>query len=354
MQQLGKQAYPRFAALARGGDTRPVMVYARTLSLLASTYLDAGQKDKAAAAMKSALEQVDWPMSCAPSAAAWDLRLSTTRARTALQTEVVQRAGGRRRMGRPDSATQLAACWKWLKSLPRWSQGEGQLAVYCCRLEWMSKGSISRVARRDEQWQSMTTAQQKELVREIYKQYTAQLTTIERRTGPLVEIYLSRARNAAQVESELARHTSYKPDLVAAFAPLVRAQQLWPGEHRLLAAEAQLHRHFWRFAEAISMMRRVVLGDPDGERRRRATVDYIECLITAASRNEPVTLPGGEALTAVEMLEEADRYIPHVRGYAQTASIVASYSDRINFEPRPPRRLGIDRSGLRYGRRRRG
>ncbi|MGW6984616.1 hypothetical protein ACWGE1_35060 [Streptomyces sp. NPDC054932] len=202
-----------------------------------------------------------------------------------------------------DAEKQRRVCVKavrnWLAGRDVRSHAHALLDLTCLDSDWSEEGSLRRAAQRPgEDFLRLHPVVQRRLIEAIYRERQQKLKAHRHRYGPSVELCALETR----LEREYRRWTGVldfkvakdqmkkgigpgpatkapQVDNTPLFALLGEAAALWPGDARLIAAEARLHRYIWNYNEAITLYECLARTAPNGEIQRAARLSAAEAML---------------------------------------------------------------------------
>lgn len=334
-----KPATGEAKSLAKLGDARPLLVLARSYAFSATCNEELGDVRAASECQQEALRLTREVLDTAPLAAGWSLHLRLLDQRESVNPETAWHTdplGGPRSMIGPILHEKLDAAREWLKNISLWGAEEGQLALWCLQREWQSQGSLERWAARtldpNEFWDELKVTEKRQLLKRKHRERQAALDSMERRGGPLLELYVARMRNQAQFQRLLAIYSNHVFDFGPVLRHIEAAKRLWPDSHALLKEEGRFHRYVWNYPSAIVVFRRVIATAPRGSERREATVDLVEVLLTAAAHCDQVVFGDGTITDSKSLVAEARTLLVDLLCFRHVSREVAMLRDRADLE----------------------
>ena len=326
-------------AIAKLGDTRSLLTLSRSYAF-AGTCLDAvGEIAEAKRCLHEALRFVSIALESSPSAPAWELKLRLLEQGQLPNYEdtwhIEPLAAARNQMG-TELRREIKECWVWLEMQNSWGGQEGRLAIWCREREWREQGSLERWASATlsdgRDWQTLDNHSRRSILTQTHRTRQNKLLSIKTRTGPFPELLLAFARRESQYQRLMAVYGNHVYNSNGALKYLQEASKLWPDNHTIVAGEARIYRYVWDYPNAIHLFRRLVTSWPNSEKRRQATVDLIETLLTSALHGDVLGMPDGTKVDRSELLSEAEGLLTDVTHFRNIASDVAILRDRVAFE----------------------
>lgn len=319
---LLEPAAPEALSLARLGDSRPLLVLARSYAFAGTSYDEIGEVGSASDCRRKALLLTREAHDAAPSADGWELHLrlidqqESPGLEAAWHTDALGRP--RSRIG-PDLRDNMKAARAWLNSMSFWDGEEGRLALWCLQREWQSEGSLVRWAAATQgpngPWDEMDPVTKRRALARKHRERQGALDAIERKSGPILDIYLARMWNEAQFQRLLAIYGNHVVDNSTVFRHLDAAKTLWPDNHALSAEEGRYQRYVWNYPAAIVALRYVVAAAPRGRQRREAAADLVEVLLTASKHCEQIEFDDGSTAGGASLVAEARTLLSELLGF---------------------------------------
>jgi Caspase domain len=173
------------------------------------------------------------------------------------------------------------------------------LDLACLESEWQERGSL-RVAAQEpnEDFLFLAPAVQRDRIEKIYNEREHRLKAHRRRFGPSVELSVLETRlrrehcrwkgalNFKVAKLEHKRNRGPQPasrtpqvDNSPVFEIFADGSRRWPGDARLLAAEAEFHRYIWSHRKSIELYELLARTAPNGETRKYARLYAAEAII---------------------------------------------------------------------------
>lgn len=189
----------------------------------------------------------------------------------------------------------------WLAGVDVRSHAHALLDLTCLESDWSEEGSLrgaSAAKRPTEEFLRLHPAVQQSLIDAVYRERQQKLKAHRHRYGPSVELCALETR----LEREYRRWTGVldfkkakdrlrkgegpgpttkapQVDNTPLFAIFSEAAALWPGDARLIAAEARLHRYIWNHSEAITLYEHLARTAPNAEIQRAARLSAAEAML---------------------------------------------------------------------------
>ncbi|GAA0479498.1 caspase family protein [Streptomyces olivaceiscleroticus] len=204
------------------------------------------------------------------------------------------------------AAKRRRACVKevrgWLAEQDSRSYAHAMLDISCIDSDWAEEGSLRGAAQRrlpgGEDFLQIKVRRQRLLIDALHRERRQKLQTHRHRYGPSIALCALESR----LEREYRRWSSVldfkqakqdakygrgpgpatrtpQVDNAPLFAIYRDAATRWPGDARLIAAEAALHRYVWDYAKAVSLYEYLARTAPNGEIRRSAHLSAAEALL---------------------------------------------------------------------------
>ncbi|SCD99013.1 caspase family protein [Streptomyces sp. DvalAA-19] len=237
----------------------------------------------------------------------------------------------------------------WLSQENDRSRFHGMLDLACLESEWISQGSLRGAAQAPGQDFLMAPAetQQREIER-IYGERAHKLRDHRHRYGPSIELCAMQARlereyrrwagimeyNVALQQRKEGRGPGPRTkvpvvDNSPVLALFEEAARRWPGDARLIAAEARFHRYVWNYEKAIELYEHLSRTAPNGEVRRMARLSAAEAMLA-----EVVYDP--KRHSALDRLTAAQRHLSSVVGRNSRFSLAAVLGARVALRLNQP------------------
>lgn len=326
-------------SVAYVGDGRPLLVLARSYAFVARCHDELGESGTASEFRQKALQLTREALGAAPSASGWELCLRLLDDEESSKPEAAWHTdpfGGPRSTISPRLRESMIAARELLSNVSFWGVEEGRLALWCLQREWQSQGSLERWAARmqdpEEPWDELNSATKQQLLKRRHLERQAALNAVERRTGPLLELYVLRMRNEAQLQRLLAIYSNHILNVGVVLQHLDSAKRSWPHSYAVLKEEGRFQRYIWNYPSAIVAFRRVVSTAPSGSERREAMVDLVEVLLTAAAHCEYVQFVDGTIADGASLVAEARTLLTELLGFRHISREVAMLRDRADLE----------------------
>ncbi|MEH0557306.1 serine protease [Streptomyces sp. B21-101] len=210
-----------------------------------------------------------------------------------------------------EAETQRRACIKavrrWLADSEARSHAHALLDLNCLESDWSEQGSLRGAAQQPgEDFLRLPAGEQRRRIEPLYRERQQKLNAHRYRYGPSIELCALETR----LEREYRRWTGIidfkqarkdqkngigpgpqtkapQVDNTPIFTIFSQATDLWPGEARLIAAEAAFHRYVWNCDEAITLYEILVRIAPNGEIRRFARLSAAEALLADVEHTSP-------------------------------------------------------------------
>ncbi|WP_030251425.1 caspase family protein [Streptomyces violens] len=189
----------------------------------------------------------------------------------------------------------------WLAQQDSHSHAHAVLDITCLDSDWAEEGSLRGAAQKrvpGEDFLRLKARRQRVPIDALYRERRQKLKAHLHRYGPSIELCALESR----LEREYRRWTSvldfkqakqdWKEGLgprPVAMSPQVDNEPLfaiyrdaatrWPGDARLIAAEAALHRYVWNYDRAVELYEYLARTAPNGEIRRGAHLSAAEALL---------------------------------------------------------------------------
>ena len=196
---------------------------------------------------------------------------------------------------------------RWLAREDSRSLPHALLHLNCLRYEWIQEGSLRGALRKTEEelhWQSPDVLLDE--IRRIYDQRKKKLQRHRHQYGPSIELCAMEARLEREYcrwkcvlvfKSEKRKKRKGRGPGPATKRPQVdngpvfnifrKAGRRWPGEARLLAAEADFRRYIWHHGRAIELYEYLARTAPNGEVRRTARLSAAEAMLAELENSTP-------------------------------------------------------------------
>ncbi|WBB69079.1 hypothetical protein [Micromonospora sp. WMMD812] len=195
----------------------------------------------------------------------------------------------------------------WLARKGVRSHTEALLDLACLDSEWFEEGSLRSAAQRTgEEFLLLHPAVQRSRIEAIYRERQQKLKAHRFRYGPSIELCALETR----LEREYRRWSGVldfkvamadkkkgvgpgpaskapQVDNAPLFAIFHEAAALWPGNARLIAAEAAFHRYIWNYGQAIAMYEQLARTAPNGEIRHLARLSAAEAMLAELEYTSP-------------------------------------------------------------------
>ncbi|MBL0799241.1 hypothetical protein G6539_00795 [Streptomyces albidoflavus] len=205
----------------------------------------------------------------------------------------------------------VKAVRNWLARRDIRSHAHALLDLSCLDSDWFEEGSLRGAAQRPaEDFLRLHPVVQRRLIEVVYRERQQKLKAHRHRYGPSVELCALETRLEREyrrwtgvldfkvAKDKMKKGTGPGPatkapqvDNTPLFAIFSEAAALWPGDTRLIAAEARLHRYIWNYNEAITLYECLVRTAPNGEIQRAARLSAAEAMLAdveyAASDRRP-------------------------------------------------------------------
>jgi hypothetical protein len=334
---------PEALSLAFLGDSRSLLVLARSYAFAGRCYDEIGEIGSGSNYRQRALELTREACDAAPSADALELCLrlideeESPGFEAAWHTDSL--SGVRSRIG-PDLRDNLKEARAWLGRESFWNVEEGRLALWCLQREWRGQGSLERWAAvtqdPNKPWDELDAATKRRVLARKHRERQGALDTIERKSGPFLEIYLVRTRNEAQFQRLLAIYSNHVMDASPVLHHINAAKILWPDNNALWVEEGRFQRYVWNYPKAIVALRHVVATAPSGYQRREAAADLVEVLLTAGAHCERVEFDHGLTADRASLAAEARILLSDLIGFKHVSREVAMLRDRADLEAGVP------------------
>ncbi|MEU4117818.1 hypothetical protein AB0F71_25400 [Kitasatospora sp. NPDC028055] len=209
----------------------------------------------------------------------------------------------------------VRAVRNWLAKRSVHSHAHALLDLTCLDSDWFEEGSLRGAAQRSgEDFLRLHPVVQRRRIEAVYRERQQKLKAHRHRYGPSVELCSLETR----LEREYCRWTSVLDFKVAKDekkksigpGPATRAPQvdntplftifreaavLWPGDARLIAAEASFRRYIWNYSEAITLYEHLARTAPNGEIRRVARLSAAEAMLADVEYATPDHRPDWHA-----------------------------------------------------------
>lgn len=325
--------------LASAGDDRAALVLARSCAFAANCSEDLGKSEAASKYMREAFQLTREIATAAPSASSVLLYLKLLDKQESAHPETawhMDAVADIRSMISPNLRKSIRAAQSLLSNLPYWGSEEGDLALWCLQREWRSQGNLECWAASTQDvkqpWDELDLDTKRQRLKRKHRQRQAALDKVERRTGPLLDLYILRMRNEAQLQRLLAVYGKHIPDEKPVLQHIESAKLLWPYSYTILKEEGRFWRYVWNYVPAIVSFRQVVSTAPSGAVRREAMVDLVEALLTAAIHNDTVVLADGSIADSTSFVAEARTLLTELAGFRHISREVAMLRDRADLE----------------------
>ncbi|MCF3129113.1 trypsin-like peptidase domain-containing protein [Streptomyces olivochromogenes] len=210
-----------------------------------------------------------------------------------------------------EAETRRHACIKevrsWLSKGDSRSHAHALLDLNCLESDWGEQGSLRGAAQQPgEDFLRLSAGEQRRRIEPLYRERQPKINAHRYRYGPSIELCALETR----LEREYRRWTGIidfkqarqdqrngigsgpptrapQVDNTPIFTIFSQATDLWPGEARLIAAEAAFHRYIWNCDEAITLYEYLVHTAPNGEIRRFARLSAAEALLADVEHTSP-------------------------------------------------------------------
>ncbi|MBZ4018495.1 caspase family protein [Streptomyces purpurogeneiscleroticus] len=189
----------------------------------------------------------------------------------------------------------------WLAQQDSHSHAHAVLDITCLDSDWAEEGSLRGAAQKrvpGEDFLRLKARRQRVPIDALHRERRQKLKAHLHRYGPSIELCALESR----LEREYRRWTGVldfkqaKQDWKEGLGPrpLTKAPQVdneplfaiyrdaatrWPGDARLIAAEAALHRYVWNYDRAVELYEYLARTAPNGEIRRGAHLSAAEALL---------------------------------------------------------------------------
>ncbi|MET7905044.1 caspase family protein [Streptomyces sp. NPDC005355] len=329
-------------------DTAAVLsALAQCYGFLARALRDCQKHGAARARRTRAADRALAAVELAPSPFAYSvwLRQVTDIWRTTARTSEAGEAAERRRK------TCVRAVRTWLSQENDHSRPHGMLDLACLDSDWMSQGSLRGAAQAPGKDFLMAPpeTQQREIER-IYGERSRKLRDHRHRYGPSIELCAIETRLEREyrrwtgiLEYNVARkqHKEGRGPGPRTKAPVVdnspvlalfeEASRLWPGDARLISAEAAFHRYVWRYEKAIERYEHLARTAPNGEVRRMARLSSAEAMLA-----EVADAPNRYSAQVQDQLASAHQRLSSVMGGGSRFSLAAVLGARVALRLNQP------------------
>ncbi|MFC7220071.1 hypothetical protein ACFQLX_18150 [Streptomyces polyrhachis] len=292
---------PRTAAeaqpppLAHQETANVLSALAQSLGFQARALRDSQRHGAARARLAKAAERARAAIELAPGTFAYSvwLRQVLDIWRTTARTGEAGEAAERRRR------TSVRAVRSWLSQENEHSHHHALLDLTCLESDWISQGSLRGAAQQPgTDFLTIHPVVQKREIDAIYRERHQKLKEHRYRYGPSIELCALETR----LEREHCRWSGMLEFNIALRekkekggpGPVSRAPQVnnnpvfdlfadarrhWPGDPRLIAAEAAFHRYVWRYGKSIELYEHLARTAPNGEVRRVAKLSAAEAML---------------------------------------------------------------------------
>ncbi|WP_225845948.1 caspase family protein [Streptomyces sp. HPF1205] len=349
---------PRELAAPRDPDAPPPSLHdqdtAAVLSALAQCYgflaraLRDSQKHSAARARQTrAADRALTAVELAPSPFAYSVWLRQVMDiwRTTARTSEAGEAAERRRKA------CVRAVRTWLSQENDHSRLHAMLDLACLESDWISQGSLRGAAQTPGKdfLVAPPETQQREIER-IYRERSHKLRDHRHRYGPSIGLCATETRlereyrrwtgileyNVARKQQREGRGPGPRNrvpvvDNSPVLAPFKEASRLWPGDARLIAAEAAFHRYVWSNEKAIELYEHLARTAPNGEIRRMARLSAAEAMLA-----EVAYAPNRRSAQAQERLAAAHQHLSFIMGRDSRFGLAAVLDARVALRLNQP------------------
>ncbi|MFB6961158.1 caspase domain-containing protein [Streptomyces sp. NPDC056309] len=215
----------------------------------------------------------------------------------------IRRAAPRTGAASEKTERHRRACVKavrnWLARRDVRSHAHALLDLSCLDSDWFEQGSLRGAAQRPgEDFLRLHPVVQRSRIEAVYRERQQKLRAHRHRYGPSIELCALETRLERQygrwisvLDFKVAKDEKKKGigpgpttkapqvDNTPLFAVFREAAALWPGDARLIAAEASFHRYIWNYNEAITLYEHLARTAPNGEIRRVARLSAAEAML---------------------------------------------------------------------------
>lgn len=325
--------------MAHLGDSRFLLVLARTLDFAAVCYKNLGETDKSSKCWYDSEHFFQEALKANPSAYAWKtyLKFIGQIENQGLSSDSHSDFFAKDNLViGPQLKKNLALAREWLESRLHWTIEEGRLALWCLQCDWQSQGNLERVAIVTQSvnvsWESLNKERKQGVLSRKNLKRQADLDVIERKSGPFFEIHLARIRQEAQYQRLKAIYSNHKLDSAKVDLYFKNAKELWPDNPYILLEEGRFYRYVWDYPRAISSLRNVVAVTLNGYIRKQATIDLVEVLLTAAEHCEVIKFDNRGCIDQASLINEAMLLIESLEAFRELSMNTALLRDRVHLE----------------------
>ncbi|WP_186356572.1 caspase family protein [Streptomonospora sp. PA3] len=201
----------------------------------------------------------------------------------------------------------VRAVRSWLARKDVRSHAHALLDLTCLESDWAEEGSLRGAAQRPgEDFLRLWPDEQRRRIHDLYRERRQKLDAHSYRYGSSIELCALEARLEREhrrwtgvldfkvAKSDKKRGSGPGPrtrfpqvDNSPVFAIFHRARELWPGEARLVAAEAAFNRYIWEYDKAVSLYGYLARTAPNGEIRRAARLYAAEAMLADVEYSTP-------------------------------------------------------------------
>ncbi|MBI3042179.1 MAG: DUF4365 domain-containing protein [Betaproteobacteria bacterium] len=326
-------------SLARLGDTRALLVLARSYAMATASSEMLGDSATALNFRKRALQLTKEAIDTVPSADAWELYLRLTDEEISGLPEMdwhTDSLSGRRSPIGKNLRDEIRGAHAWLGEISIWKVEEGRLALWILEREWEAQGSLERWAavtqNSNKPWDELEVVARRRLITQKHRERQRKLDAIERKCEPFLDLYITRTRNEAQFQRLLAIYGNHVLDPSPVLRHFDAAKRLWPENLTLVAEEGRFQRYVWNYPRAIMALRYAVAISPQGRQRREAAIDLVEVLLTGATHCQRLQFEDGTASDRESLAAEAQLVLRELVGFRHVSRDVAMFRDRAALE----------------------
>ncbi|MFI1707580.1 hypothetical protein [Streptomyces griseoruber] len=223
----------------------------------------------------------------------------------------VRRAAPRTGAAGQETEKNRRACVKavryWLARRDVRSHAHALLDLTCLDSDWFEEGSLRGAAQKSgEDFLRLRPVVQRRRIEAVYRERQQKLKAHRHRYGPSVELCALETRLEREyrrwisvLDFKVAKDEKKKGigpgpatkapqvDNTSLFAVFREAAALWPGDARLIAAEASFRRYIWNYSDAITLYEHLARTAPNGEIRRVARLSAAEAMLADVEYANP-------------------------------------------------------------------
>ncbi|WUD70267.1 caspase family protein [Streptomyces sp. NBC_00510] len=201
----------------------------------------------------------------------------------------------------------VKAVRSWLARRDVRSHAHALLDLTCLDSDWFEEGSLRGAAQRTgEDFLRLHPVIQRRRIEAIYRERQQKLKAHRHRYGPSIELCALEMRLEREyrrwkgvLDFKVAKDERKKGigpgpntptpqvDNASVFEVFRAAAALWPGDARLIAAEAGFRRYIWNYSKAIALYEYLARTAPNGEIRRVARLSAAEAMLADVEFSNP-------------------------------------------------------------------